>query len=268
MLEVQNLSVSLAGRDVLREVSLTLEAGEVVAVVGPNGAGKSTLLSAMSGSLRPGSGRVVMDGTDISSLKADQLALRRAVLEQTPRRDIPFAADTLINLAIPRQINPAEATKITEQVLNAVGMTELASHSVDRMSGGEAHRTHLARAWAQLMSARLLGHPGYLLVDEPTASLDLVHQSAVCEIARKSAAEGAGVLMIVHDLTLAAAVADRIALLDQGRLVAVGSPSTVLTSEMIARTYKTPVLTHVIDGQLVVLPQHLQRHATQRKLAS
>lgn len=268
MFEVQNISVLLGTKKVLHDVSLTLHSGEVLAIVGPNGAGKSTLLSIMSGALTPLAGRVLIDDEDVSTLRTDELARRRAVLEQTPRRDIPFSAETLVGLAIPAEISPADAAEITAQVLETVGLSDMLSRPIDRMSGGEAHRAHLARALAQLKSGQQLGHAGHLLVDEPTASLDLVHQSSVCNIAQTCAAGGAGVLMILHDLTLAAAVADRVALLDQGRLVAIGPPRSVLTAETIERTYKIPVSTHVIDEQIIVLPHFVEGQATHRKLAS
>jgi len=137
----------------------------------------------------------------------------------------------------------------------SVGLGHLAERPLDSLSGGERHRGHMARALAQHLAGRELGYGRWLLLDEPTASLDLAHQAAVLRAARKAAAEGAGVLAVLHDLTLAAAMADRLALMRAGRIVALGSPPEVLTPDRLAAVYGLPVAVAPLpEGPLAVTP--------------
>src|SRR5699024_6653226 len=138
---------------------------------------------------------------------------RRAVLEQTPEIGAAFRLRELVGLAIPRAVPPEAAARIEAEAMAALEIEPFAERKLDLLSGGERHRAHMARALAQLAAGRWLGHGRWLMLDERTASLDLRHQASVLMAARRAAAEGAGVLAILHDLTLAAAVADRIAIL-------------------------------------------------------
>lgn len=237
MLEARGVTIALGGRTVLDAVSLALRPGTVTALIGPNGAGKSTLLACFSGALRPAQGRLTMDGDDIGSLGPAELGRRRAVLEQTPSAAAAFTVEALVELGIPRAVPPSEARRIILRALSQVGLSGFIGRTIDRLSGGERHRAHMARALAQLAAGRLLGAGRWLLLDEPTASLDLAHQGAVLRAARAEAADGAGVLAVLHDLSLAAAMADRVALLDRGRLVAEGAPDEVLTEAVLGPVY-------------------------------
>ncbi|MEM6441003.1 MAG: ATP-binding cassette domain-containing protein, partial [Pseudomonadota bacterium] len=227
MLEAHGLALRLGGRAALDGADFVARKGEVTAVVGPNGAGKSTLLACLSGALRP-MGDVRMDGEDPAALPAAALALRRAVLEQTPSLGAPFTARALAGLALPREISPETAEGIVRRVLAQLGLAALADRRVTELSGGERHRAHLARALAQLAAGRALGHGGWLLLDEPTASLDLARQSDAMRAARAAAADGAGVVAVLHDLGLAAAFADRVAVMHRGRVVALAPPREAL----------------------------------------
>ncbi|MEM1346136.1 MAG: heme ABC transporter ATP-binding protein [Pseudomonadota bacterium] len=261
MLEAQGLSMRLGGRLVLEDVSLALSPGEVVAVIGPNGAGKSTLLGCLSGALRPADGSVTIDGDHPAALTPAALGQRRAVLEQTPEARAPFGLDELVGLAIPRAVSPKDADTIVARAIAALGLDALAKRAITELSGGERHRAHMARALAQLWAGRLLGAGRWLLLDEPTASLDLAHQDAVLRAARQVAREGAGVLAVLHDLTLAAAVADRIALMERGRLVALGTPEAVLTPERLGAVYALPVAVSApVPGALAVTPLFSTAH--------
>ena len=255
MLEAEAVHVALGGTRALDGVSLAVRPGEVLGLIGPNGAGKSTLLACLSGAMAPGSGAVRIDGEDPARLPAVNLALRRAVLEQTPVSAAPFPLADLVGLAIPREIAPDRARAIVAEALAAVGLAALATRPLDRLSGGERHRGHMARALAQHIAGRDLGHGRWLLLDEPTASLDLAHQASVLRAARAVAAEGAGVLAVLHDLTLAAAMADRLALMHRGRIVALGPPAEVLTPERLAAVYGLPVAVAPLpEGPLAVTP--------------
>ncbi|MFN3260017.1 MAG: ATP-binding cassette domain-containing protein [Pikeienuella sp.] len=254
MLEARGLRLALGGAEVLRGVDLAVRPGEVLALVGPNGAGKSSLLACLSGALRPTGGAVSMDGESPRALSPEALARRRAVLEQSPEGAGGFALSALVSLAIPREIPPARAEAIMAEALSAVGLSALAARPLHALSGGERHRGHMARALAQHLAGRETGQGRWLLLDEPTASLDLAHQAAALRAARRAAERGAGVLAVLHDLSLAAAMADRVALLVAGRIVAEGAPEAVLTPERLAAIYGLPVHVAQLSGALSITP--------------
>ncbi|MEO1775507.1 MAG: ATP-binding cassette domain-containing protein [Pseudomonadota bacterium] len=237
MLEARAVTVALAGQTVLQEATLTLRPGTVTALIGPNGAGKSTLLGCLSGAIRPDAGSVCIDGDAMEGLSAADLGRRRAVLEQTPSAAAPFLIEALVELGIPRAIPPRDARQIVHQALAMVGLSGFQGRPIDRLSGGERHRAHMARALAQMAAGRQLGAGRWLLLDEPTASLDLSHQGAVLRAARKAAAEGAGVLAVLHDLSLASAMADRVVLMQAGRIVIEDVPAAVLSEEHLCPVY-------------------------------
>lgn len=255
MLEAAGVHLALGTTRALDGVTLAVRPGEVLGLIGPNGAGKSTLLACLSGALAPQGGAVRIDGETPARLPPADLARRRAVLEQTPASAAPFPLRDLVGLAIPPEIGPACARSIVAEAMASVALGHLADRPLDRLSGGERHRGHMARALAQHLAGRELGYGRWLLLDEPTASLDLAHQAAVLRAARKAAAEGAGVLAVLHDLTLAAAMADRLALMRAGRIVALGSPAEVLTPARLAAVYGLPVAVAPLpDGPLAVTP--------------
>ena len=240
--------------EVVRGVSLAAAPGELLALCGPNGSGKTTLLSALSGDLVPWRGRVTLAGRAIATLRPAALARGRAVLEQSPGLSADFDVDTLAALGIPREVAPGEAAGLVARALAAVDLADCAALSVARLSGGQRHRAHLARALAQLAAGRLLGGGHALLLDEPTASLDVAHQIGVMRAARAAAEQGAAVVVVLHDLTLAAAFADRIALMAEGRLAALGPPREVLTEAALSALYGTLLRVDEAGGFLRVTP--------------
>ena len=232
------MAVRRGPRTVLQDVDFVLRPGEVVAVCGPNGAGKSTLLSVMAGDLKAIAGTVEIDGVPITGLDAPSLALRRAVLEQSPQVAAPFLVEDLVGLGA--SCAPIAVHDTASLVLDAMRTAEvlhLAQARTDRLSGGESARAHLARVLAQLAAGRLSGGGKYLLLDEPTASLDLSHQIVAMRAIRTVAAEGGGVATTLHDLNLAASFADRIVLLRDGRAVADGSPAEVLREDTLSAVF-------------------------------
>jgi len=246
--------LSRGGREVLGGVSLSVRMGEIVAVAGPNGAGKSTLLGCLSGALVPSAGTVRIDGDVPHHLDPATLARRRAVLDQSPGAEVAFPVADLVALGIPREIPTDMARGIVAGALAALGLARDARRPVTALSGGERHRAHMARVIAQLMAGRALGGGRWLLLDEPTASLDFAHQVAVLRAAREAAA-GGGVLIVLHDLTLAARVADRIVLMRSGRVEADGPPREVLTAARLSQLYGHPVaLAEGPDGAPAVIP--------------
>lgn len=242
MLEARGLHLRRAGRPVLSGVDVAVAPGRLLAVCGPNGAGKSSLLAALAGDLRPTAGAALIDGAPVAALGARALARLRAVLEQAPGLSAAFTVETLVRLgaeAAPE--SPVEPTELVRAALDAVGLADFAARRADRLSGGERARAHLARVLAQLWAGGASGGGRYLLLDEPTASLDLAHQVTVMRAARLAADGGVGVLCVLHDLNLAAAFADDVVLLGEGRVVAAGAPEQVLTAPALTALYGAPI---------------------------
>jgi iron complex transport system ATP-binding protein len=238
-------------REILSSIDLEVRSGEVLALVGPNGAGKSTLLSVLSGDLTPAVGTVELDGRPIGSYRPLELARRRAVLSQANVVSFPFRVLEIVQMGRSPWIRTAELADDQAAVLEAIEATDIA-HLLGRrfttLSGGEQARVSLARVLAQRTPV--------VFLDEPTASLDLRHQEDVMRLARELAAIGRAVVVVVHDLSLAGAYADRIALLDAGRLDAVGSPADVMTADRVGRVYGLEVQIHRVGAsdRPIVLP--------------
>lgn len=246
MIEAARLSITRGARGarvVLREVSLTVRPAEVLAVLGPNGSGKSTLLAALAGTLRPSRGTVSLDGRCLSLWPGPELARRRAVLLQEARLDFALTVLEVVLLGRLPHLGPhahesPRDLAIATASLERVGARHLAGRPYPELSGGERQRVQIARALSQLQAEDAgPDRARYLLLDEPTASQDLAQQQLLLRLVRALAAEGVGVLVVLHDLNQAALCADRIALLRDGQLVACGEPGAVLTPPHIEAVF-------------------------------
>ncbi|QDL91893.1 ATP-binding cassette domain-containing protein [Paroceanicella profunda] len=256
-LTLEGAGLVLSGRRVLQDITLAVHPGELLALCGPNGAGKSSLLSLLAGDRRPDTGAARLSGAPVTSLSPARLARARAVLEQAPASALPFTVEALAGLGIPREIAPAEARRLVSGVLADTRLEARARVPLSRLSGGQQLRAHLARTLAQLRAGRLLGGGHWLLLDEPTASLDIAQQIVTMRLAAAEARAGAGVVAVLHDLNLAAAFADRIGLMEAGRLVALGPPRTVCTPSRLGQLYATEVRVETgPDGTLRILPSY------------
>ncbi|MET9318646.1 heme ABC transporter ATP-binding protein [Streptomyces sp. NPDC003038] len=249
--ETADLHVRLGQREVLRGIDLTARAGEVLALVGPNGAGKSTLLAALAADLPAASGEIRIDGRAVGEWSAPDLALRRSVLPQAATLSFPFPVEEVVRMGRAPWAGTALADADEEAVAAAMAateVTEFAARPFSALSGGERARVALARVLAQ--------RAPLLLLDEPTAALDLRHQELVLRICRERAAAGDAVVVVLHDLGLAAAYADRAAVLHEGRIAAAGPPAEVFEEEMLSRVYRQPVevLAHPRTGAPLVVP--------------
>ncbi|RVW08949.1 heme ABC transporter ATP-binding protein [Prescottella agglutinans] len=251
-MRANDISVERGGRTVLDHVSLMVHSGEVLALVGPNGAGKSTLLAALSGDQPVASGVVELDGKPLSDWSHSEMSRRRAVLPQQHTVGFSFTARQVVRMGrAPWQRTPrsADDDKLIDHCLDVCDVRHLADRPFSVLSGGERARVALARVLAQSTET--------VLLDEPTAALDLGHQEAVMRIARNRAADGAAVVVVLHDLGLAAAYADRICILENGRAAADGPPAEVLTEELLSRVYGHPVevFAHPRSGATLVQPR-------------
>ena len=256
ILQASGVSVRLGGAPVLRGIDLEVARGEVVALVGPNGAGKSTLLGALAGDVPLEAGQVTLDGHPVRSVGAAALARRRAVLLQHQGLSFGFRVADVVRMGRSPWHRTPEAGRddeVVAAVMEVTDVDELADRVFPTLSGGEQARTSFARVLAQ--------EAPVLLLDEPTAALDIAHQETVLGVARGVATGGAAVVVVLHDLSLAAAYADRICLLDAGRVAADGSPEEVLTTERLGAVYEHPVSVTRVDGSLVVVPVRARARA-------
>lgn len=245
------LGVRLGERTVLHEVDLAVRAGEVLALVGPNGAGKSTLLAALAGDLTADAGTVTVAGRPVGAWSATELALRRAVLPQSTELAFPFPVAEVVRMGRAPWTATGQAYGDDAAVRAAMAeaeVTAFADRPFPTLSGGERARVALARVLAQ--------NAPLLLLDEPTAALDLRHQELVLRVCRRRAAAGAAVVVVLHDLGLAAAYADRVALLRGGRIAAQGPPAEVFTAPRLSEVYRQPVevFPHPRSGAPLVVP--------------
>jgi iron complex transport system ATP-binding protein len=238
-------SFHIGGARLVDEASLAIAGGEIVAVLGPNGAGKSTLLKMMAGELVPVSGRIVIAGRDLTNLKAAELARLRAVVAQASTLAFPFTVREVVRLGVSVPGLSRDSARIERAVGDAiarVGLSPFSGRLFTELSGGERQRTHIARALCQLTVARAVAGGGQvLLLDEPTSSLDIGHQMIVLDALRREAEAGTAILMVMHDLNLAAAFADRVAIMSHGRIVADGTPRQAMTDEVLSRAYECPL---------------------------
>lgn len=249
--ETENLHVRLGSREVLHSVSVTVRAGEVLALVGPNGAGKSTLLSALAADLPAVEGVVRIHGRPAGDWSAPELALRRAVLPQSATLSFPFTVEEVVRMgrAPWAFLGLEDDDAAVAEAMAATEVTEFAVRPFSALSGGERARVALARVLAQ--------RAPLLLLDEPTAALDLKHQELVLRLCRERARAGDAVVVVLHDLGLAAAYAHRVAILRAGRVAADGPPAEVFSERLLSEVYDQPVevLPHPRTGEVLVTPR-------------
>lgn len=251
VLQARNVSVRHDTKQLLTGVDLDLRAGEVLALLGPNGAGKSTLLSALSGETAICEGSISFLGKPLASWNLKQLARRRSVLLQEQQLMFPFAAYQVVEMGRAPWYRTAAESDDAEIIAESMALAQvshLAQRRVPSLSGGERARVSFARTLATRANV--------VMLDEPTAALDLKHQESVLETMRDLAARGNAVVVVLHDLNLAGAYADTLTLLRQGELVASGSAREILTARLISDVYDTPVevIAHPKTGKPLVLP--------------
>lgn len=252
LIEARDVTVRAGGREIVHGVSVEVHAGEIVGVVGPNGAGKSTLLRALAGT-RHATGTIRLLGQPLETVGRRERARTVAVVEQLPEAPPTITVRELValgrfpHLGLLRRQSMHDRN-VTDAAMRRAGCDTFANRALGTLSGGERRRVFIARALAQ--EARLL------LLDEPSANLDAEAQAMLFELLRALAAEGTGILVVVHDLTSAAASCDRLVLLHDGRILASGTPREVVTAEHVLAAYgpHVAVLEHPSSGVPIVIP--------------
>jgi iron complex transport system ATP-binding protein len=250
-LTAQGVSVTLAGRMVLKDVSLALSPGHLVALVGPNGAGKTTLLRALAG-LVPATGAIDVGGEALSSLRLSQRARRFAYLPQGHLVHWPLPAQDIVALGRyphgatdPARLSPDDAEAVL-RAMQATDVVELRERRVTELSGGERSRVALARVFAV--------EAPVILADEPTSSLDPRHQIDVMKTLRAAADQGTLVIVVTHDLGLAARFADTVLVLSDGRLVSQGAPAQALSEQVMADVFRISAYRAEYQREAVIVP--------------
>jgi iron complex transport system ATP-binding protein len=235
MLRADHISLRLGGTAILHDVSLTARAGQLTAIAGPNGSGKTTLLRSLTGEVAA-QGTITMGGLPVHPRHAMALAPRRGVLPQAARLAFPFTVIEVVRIGHGAG-RFAHRPDLPLRALDHVGLRHMASRTYQDLSGGEQQRVHLARVLAQIWEPAGPDGPNWLFLDEPVSSLDIGHQLSVMRLARDFAARGGGVVAVMHDLNLTSMFADQVVMMQSGRVVAEGTPETVITSETLSAVY-------------------------------
>lgn len=236
VLQIDSVGVDIEGVALLDQVSMSVEPGEVIALVGPNGAGKSTLVRAISGEQKLSRGKIAFHGLPMADWPLKELAVHMAFMSQQSVLEFPFTAREVVALGrIPHSTGQLIDSQVVEQVLAYLDVGHLADRVYPSLSGGERQRVQLARVLAQVWTP--VEHSRLLVLDEPTSNFDLAHQLLVVKLLREIASQGISILVVIHDLNLAMSCADRIALLCCGQLQAIGRPESVLTRNNIRQSF-------------------------------
>ncbi|MDY0069550.1 MAG: heme ABC transporter ATP-binding protein [Porticoccaceae bacterium] len=236
-LALDRVGLDLHGARLLEDVSFAVEQGEVLAILGPNGAGKSTLLRVLCGEWPATTGTVTFNGRPIQHWRPADKARAMGVLPQDTSLEFPFTVEEVVMLGrTPHRSGQARDRAIVAETLAAVDGGHLRGRIYTRLSGGEKQRVQLARVLAQIWEERD-GQHRLLLLDEPTASFDLAHQQLTLDLVRRLAGQGFAVVMVLHDLNMAARCATRMLLLSCGRVWECGPPEAVLTPDNIREVF-------------------------------
>lgn len=233
LLQLSNVDLAIEDNQLLKAVNLNVSAGELVVILGPNGAGKSSLLKVACGEITPSGGEVNYLGRSLPQLPLLEKAQKMAVLPQQSTLDFSFTVREVVALGrTPHSTGVSIDSDIVSQAIRLMDVERFTHHAYTHLSGGEKQRVQLARVLAQAW-----GEQGLLMLDEPTSALDFAHQQQVMSILKQRTAQGNAVLMVLHDLNLAASFADKIILMADGEICASGTPDEVLRESVLAAVF-------------------------------
>ncbi|MCH8028663.1 MAG: ABC transporter ATP-binding protein [Candidatus Dadabacteria bacterium] len=237
-IEVNNVTYIADGKTIIKDITFGLNPGELIGVIGPNGAGKSTLIKNMVRIVEPDSGDVTLMGEPVSHYDAQAFARSVAYVPQSTEFTFPITVEEAVLMGrIPHlsgvRMEGAHDYTVSEQCLKVVGMEDFAERLVTSLSGGERQLVAIGRALVQ--------EPAFLLMDEPTSNLDIHHQLTIMGLLVELTRSGKGILVVLHDLTLASRFCTKILAMSGGRVVSFGTPAEVLTEETISRTFRVSI---------------------------
>lgn len=243
LLQAVGVEVRARTKPLIQDISLDLAPGEFLAIIGPNGAGKSTLLGALCGDRATSAGKVLLDGRPLGQWRKADLALRRAVLPQHSAVAFDFTGLQIAMLGLLAhrgRLSEPQMKALAEQALSETEALAFADRPYTVLSGGERQRVQLARVLAQCDADP--GLKPFLLLDEPISGLDLSHQHAALASARRRVDRGLGVLAVLHDLNMAARYADRVGIVENGRLTDIGPARQTLDPDRLSTVFETPIV--------------------------
>ncbi|AWW32673.1 heme ABC transporter ATP-binding protein [Echinicola strongylocentroti] len=262
MVSAENIHFCIRKKPILDQVNIDLLPGEVVSILGPNGAGKSTLLKILSGEKNCETGSVSINQVPLASIKPQQLAKYRAVMPQHSTVNFPYTVEEIVALGVLSHDANTPSRQLMEEVMGLTGLGHLGERMIDGLSGGEKQRVQLARVLLQIWEDK--PYARYLLLDEPTSSMDIAQQHQVLRLVRNLRKKNIGVLAILHDLNLAAHYSDKVVLMKNGSVKASGPVKTIMTAENLSMVYGHPisVLTHPLDDEQVIITSESTEYAT------
>jgi len=243
MIQAENIAYSISGKRILQPSSFEVEKGEITVLLGPNGAGKSTLLRILAGELYPDHGSILINQVALEKLNPEVLATKRAVLTQHYAVPLPFSCEEIVMMGrYPhyKQSTEVQNKRIIDQCMEEMEVLPFARRMFNTLSGGEQQRVQMARVLAQLADANGR-EERILLLDEPTSSLDYLQQQLILSKIRSLAKKGYTIILVLHDLNLAAQYADKILLLKEGYMLADGSSNEVLQSSLLSMAYELDI---------------------------
>ena len=243
-LNLKSVSLKLDDRQILKDISLEINEGEIVSVIGPNGAGKSTLLNVLTGDISPDSGDINYDNKQLNKISIQERAFTRSVMSQMQTLVFNFNVKDVIEMGWLQRGNSDFSSNFSmafEAVTTECNVHNLVHRKFNSLSGGEQRRVHFARTLLQLWRPSQSNDPRYLLLDEPTANLDLSSEMLLMNILKARASSNVGILVILHDLNLASHFADKIAIMKDGEIKAFGKPEEIMTDDFLTSIYEVPI---------------------------
>ena len=240
----ESIDINLNKREILKNISIEVKEKEILSIIGPNGAGKSTLLRSLAGDINPTDGNIFYDEININQIDIQERAFTRSVMSQLQPIAFDFSVKEIVEMG---WINRGESEyadqfdDAVKEVILKCGVKDLIDRNFNTLSGGEQRRIHFARTLLQLWRPSNSSDPKYLFLDEPTANLDLTYEIKLLNIVKDVAQEGAGVILVLHDLNLAAKFSDKIAILKGGLLIDIGLPKDILKSTLLSDIYEIKV---------------------------
>ena len=240
----ESIDIKLNKREILKNISIEVNEKEILSIIGPNGAGKSTLLKSLAGDINPINGNIFYDERNINQIDIQERAFTRSVMSQLQPIAFDFSVKEIVEMGWIDRGESEYAYQFDDavnEVIYKCGVRDLIDRNFNTLSGGEQRRIHFARTLLQLWRPSNSNDPKYLFLDEPTANLDLTYEIKLLNIVKEVAQEGAGVILVLHDLNLAAKFSDKVAILKDGSLIDIGLPKDVLKSALLSDIYEIEV---------------------------
>ncbi len=241
---VNSAFYSVRDFEIVKDISIEIMPGELLTVLGPNGSGKSTLLKLISGDIIPTKGEIFIDSEPLKTISIKRRALKRSVMSQSQQIMYDFSVEDIIKMGWFDDLKnkgKLNFINILEDISSVCEISHLLNRSINNLSGGEQRRVHFARALIQLKNDLNNQDNKYMLLDEPTANLDISYELNLIKTLKKEVLNGIGVFLILHDLNLALNFSDKVALLKKGRLVEFGQPTKVFNDKTLSEIYDTPI---------------------------